>query len=409
MNAPEEFLFPPYKDEFKQEIVGVIKAKTNDFSKPMFPKELWDVAIAYSLAMSVKFYDLFEDSGCTAFSGMYKKQYGWTLPSLSNGLDTGYSQDEFIQLQFRHIIEETCSACRDLFIEFKDVDAQICSDSARTFLEDIDVARKIATEFFIDDVPIVSDIRFTTQSERDFYAKEMQVHIENAFYAHRNDLNHVRQEAILFGCKKCLHNYDRLFPSMREKGEDSQFKEIQDSIIGDCCEAAMVLLQSFRDEDALKCKNAIENLLTDKENASRITSEYFERGISFLNPDFSCFPCKDECWEGMKPTMLKVQKITQMYLGTPQLHEIVVSYVCERMLDLYDKICVSCIELTPSIKTQIQDKSDHLVSEAGSAVMDRFSYFGEDSILYCKKQVDTMLSNKDKARALLRRFKSQLG
>ena len=342
---------------------------------------------------------------------MFKKLHGWTLPGIP-GITTysaPYSAKEFVDRQFDHIIDETCAAFRELFHEFNDTCTEICSNSTRTYLEDIEVARGIATDYFIDGKPIVSDIRFTSESYRDRYAKDMSTHLDIVFPQSSKQIEYVRQETILYSCKLCLTNFEKLYPALQENGEASQYDSIQESIVGDCCEAAMEILPSFSDDEACKCKEAVETLLKDEENAGRIVADYFERGVSFLNPDFSCAPCKDECWAGMKPTMLKVQRITRMYLGVPQLHEIVTAYVCEQMLDLYDRICISCLELSPAIKSQIQDKSDHLVTEAGSAVMDQFPYFGEGSILHCKKQVDTLLADPRKARFILKQFKRQLG
>lgn len=410
MDVPEAFLFPPYKEEFKNEISDLIREKTHNYTIQIYLPDLWDASIAYAIAMCIKFYDLFEESGQTAFSGMFKKLHGWTLPGIP-GI-THYtapcSAEEFIDRQFNHIIDETCSAFGELFHEYNDACAEICNNSTRTYLQDIEIARGIATDYFIDGKPIVSDIRFTSDSLRDRYVNDMSKHLLNVFPQSSSRIEYVRQEAILYSCKLCLTNSEKLFPAFQENGEGSKFDTIQDSIIGDCCEAAMEILNSFSDDDAYKCKEAVENLLKDKENACRLVSEYFERGTSFLNPDFSCTPCKDECWKGMKPTMLKVQRITRMYLGVPQLHEIVVAYVCDRILDLYDRICISCIELTPATKSQIQEKSDHLVTEAGSAVMDQFPYFGEGSILHCKKQVDPLLDDPGKARLIVKQFKRQL-
>ena len=411
MNVPETFLFPPYKDEFKSEIAEFIREKTKEYSVQIYLQDLWDASIAYAIAMCIKFYDLFEESGRTSFSGMFKKLHGWTLPGIPGitTYSTPYSAKEFVDRQFDHIIDETCAAFRELFHEFNDTCAEICSNSTRTYLEDIEVARGIATDYFIDGKPIVSDIRFTSESYRDRYAKDMSTHLDIVFPQSSKQIEYVRQETILYSCKLCLTNSEKLYPALQENGEASQYDSIQESIVGDCCEAAMEILPSFSDDEACKCKEAVETLLKDEENAGRIVADYFDRGVSFLNPDFSCAPCKDECWAGMKPTMLKVQRITRMYLGVPQLHEIVTAYVCEQMLDLYDRICISCLELSPAIKSQIQDKSDHLVTEAGSAVMDQFPYFGEGSILHCKKQVDTLLADPRKARFILKQFKRQLG
>lgn len=403
MDVPEAFLFPPYKEEFKNEISDFIREKTHNYTIQIYLPDLWDASIAYAIAMCIKFYDLFEESGRTAFSGMYKKLHGWTLPGIPgiSHYSAPYSVDCFIIRQFDHIIDETCSAFRELYHEFNDSCAKICSNSVHTYLSDIEVARGVATDYFIDGKPIVSDIRFTPQTYRDKYADEMSAHLRNTFPTAFNQKEYVRQEAILFACKLCLVNSEKLLAN--------QHNSIQESIIGDCCEAAMVLLRSFSDDDAVKCKEAIETLLDDKENAGNIVKDYYENGTSFLNPDFSCSSCKDECWTEMMPSMIKVQKITRMYLGIPQLHEIVTAYVCEQILDLYDRICISCLELSPSIKARIQKKSDYLVTEAGSAIMDKFPYFGEGSILHCKKQVDTMLANPKNARLVLKHFKKQLG
>lgn len=406
MNSPKEFLFPPYKSDFKLEILGIIQEKTSDFAKSMFPaEELWDLAIAYSLAMSVKFNDMFEDSGCTAYSGMYKKKYGWTLPGLPYNFETSYTKEEFRERQFSHIIDETCSACSDLFSGFDEIHAQICSNSAHTFLEDLEISRKIANDYFIDGIPIVSDIRFTTQPERDTYAKEMRSHLESVFYAERNDLKHVRQEAIIWGCKKCLKNYEKLYSVFCDAGNADEFYQIQDAIIGDCCDAAMLLCPSFGDDDALKCKQAIDSLLKDKETATRIVATYYDRGKSFIEPVGALEPCKEECWEEMKPMMLKVQNKTKTYLSGSELQEIVCVYVCESILGC---VCISCQDDSPETIQLYQDKTDHLVTEAGAAIMDRFPYFGEGDILLCKKQIDLMLKDPDRTKHLLYLYKESI-
>lgn len=411
MDVPEAFLFPPYKDEFKSEIAEHIREKTKDFSVQIYPQDLWDASIAYAMAMCIKFYDLFEESGQTSFSGMFKKLHGWTLPGIPGitSFTAPFPAREFIDRQFNHIIDETCSAFGELFSEFNDKCAEICNYSSHIYLADIEIARGVATDYFIDEKPIVSEIRFTSESFRDRYANVMSKHLGNVFPQQSNQIEYVRQEAILYSCRLCLTNFEKRYPALPDNGEGPKYDTIQDSIIGDCCEAAMEMLPDlFSDNEAYKCKVAVETLLKDKENAGRIVADYFERGVSFLNPDFSCTPCKNECWEGMMPTMLKAQRITHMCLGVPQLHEIIIAYVCERMLDLYDCICISCLELSPEIESKIQEKSDHLVTEAGSVVMDQFPYFGEGSILHCKKQVDSLLANPKKARVIIKQYKKQL-
>ena len=82
MDVPEAFLFPPYKEEFKNEISDLIREKTHNYTIQIYLPDLWDASIAYAIAMCIKFYDLFEESGQTAFSGMFKKLHGWTLPGI---------------------------------------------------------------------------------------------------------------------------------------------------------------------------------------------------------------------------------------------------------------------------------------------------------------------------------------
>lgn len=107
---------PAYKEFFKQDIVNNIKKKTIDYTQTIILSDLVDEAVYYSADMCLEFYN----------------KSGYVLP----------------QIWINHIVNETCSAFKELFKEFDDVVSELVRNRVNLMMSDKSEARRIIDNYY---------------------------------------------------------------------------------------------------------------------------------------------------------------------------------------------------------------------------------------------------------------------
>lgn len=111
-----EHPLPSYKDFFKQDIVQNIKKKTLDFRRNIFMPDLIDEAVYYAADMCLEFYS----------------KSGHILPQ--NWVD--------------HIINETCTAFKELFNEFDEFSCADVHEKVNMMMANKSSARRAIDDYY---------------------------------------------------------------------------------------------------------------------------------------------------------------------------------------------------------------------------------------------------------------------